>query len=527
MKRLRTIRQRPNRATAAQVSAVATILGLLLLSSFLGNFFNTTLPAEEEELEFQHGVLIQNQMAELQATIYKEASSPLPYNLPTPISLGSEPYPPFGLSSPGSIAPAGPGTSVNSTYTLVSIDGNSPDWNFGSHCLSPAGSGTCITPGVTNSWNSTANGTRFNVIIAASASTNGLYYNITGQNDSLNVTWLGATAGRVEVVIYGSNDTVNFTMSGLDANSPILQFLFYGQNDTINSYITTVHIGVGGTSDLVQFVGVHEPLCPQLNLSGTDRLGHTNVTGLNSNVKFTVSWWNAIGRTTAPNTLPLAGGGSSVTFLNNTGFIACAFTKAYPEKYLIQYESGILVHLNNRYDPPTDIAYDDGAVILAHPGLGSILLDQPNLFVRPINSQAAMIVNGAGGPVSVSGFDANFTLVSLFGNYSQEVGVGTASVLTRVIDSHTYSVINLPPKNIYLASFWLNVTTPYPSAWSSLFSTWPGAAIPGGFHCTTTVVIAAPYTCLLPPPGDSVTLSGEMLISELNLQTVTVAVSIA
>jgi hypothetical protein len=68
--RLRTIRQRRWRSRKAQVSAVATIFGLLLVVSFIANYLSTVLPGQMEVNELSHIATVENELSRLQAIAY-------------------------------------------------------------------------------------------------------------------------------------------------------------------------------------------------------------------------------------------------------------------------------------------------------------------------------------------------------------------------------------------------------------------------------------------------------------------------
>ncbi|MCI4337552.1 MAG: hypothetical protein L3K17_10290, partial [Thermoplasmata archaeon] len=341
MRRWTTIHQRRYRARRGQVSAVATILGLLLVVAFIANFIIAQLPGQMDQFETSHILMVENQLARLQATIAAEAQiSGTHVALASPLTLGSQADPPFGLAASSSVQ-----TELTSVGTVVSYQistfTNPPiTWNSGSACLA-GGQGTCSAAGVKDTYNFAGNGSTLGVKISGSG--NSLFYNLTGSNDTLTVTWSGPNANTAVVVLNGSNDSVTFKKSATDAASPTFSYTFFGQDDTFTLTPSGSHSGAGGTKVSVAFVGTLGGLCPWGNLSSTDTLGNFGNGGRFVNV--TTTWWNALGYRTSPHSQSYGSG--TATYLNTTGSIGCAFTKAFPTTFTAQENGGILVHLFN------------------------------------------------------------------------------------------------------------------------------------------------------------------------------------
>ncbi|MCI4337499.1 MAG: hypothetical protein L3K17_10025, partial [Thermoplasmata archaeon] len=150
MRHWTTIRYRRARARKGQVSAVAVILGLLLVVSFIANFIVAQLPGQMAQLETTHILTVENQLARLQATILAEAQNPGTHvALVSPVTLGSGASPPFGQAATSSIQTelAGVGTVAN--YQVSDLAPTVMAWNTGSACLA-GGHGTCSTAGAKN-----------------------------------------------------------------------------------------------------------------------------------------------------------------------------------------------------------------------------------------------------------------------------------------------------------------------------------------------------------------------------------------
>jgi hypothetical protein len=102
--RWRTLRQRRGRARRGQVSAVATVFGLLIVVTFISNFLLLQLPSEEANNEYNHLLQVENQLASLDAVLAAQVvQSGFVYSLTAPVTLGSQGVPPFGPPATSSI----------------------------------------------------------------------------------------------------------------------------------------------------------------------------------------------------------------------------------------------------------------------------------------------------------------------------------------------------------------------------------------------------------------------------------------
>ena len=104
MNRWKTLRQRRGRARRGQVSAVATVFGLLIVVTFISNFLLLQLPGEEASNEYDHLLQVENQIASLQAILLTQVRQPsFLYTLTAPVTLGSQGVPPFGPPATSSL----------------------------------------------------------------------------------------------------------------------------------------------------------------------------------------------------------------------------------------------------------------------------------------------------------------------------------------------------------------------------------------------------------------------------------------
>ena len=503
------MRQRGRRAKAGQVAAVATVLGLLLVVTFLSNFLETQLPAAVTAAEFDHILQVENQLARLQATVLAQVHSVAPgLNLPSPVSLGSRAVPPFGPPSAGSIAPESALAKLTGSYSLGTIVDDPPQWGFGSTCLT-GGSGSCASNGNIDTWNVTnVNGSTFTITV--NGNRNSVAYNISGNNDTINVDWTGGDTGFVYMQINGSDDQVIYNKGGSDTTSPVVDILFFGQRDTFSFNPAGSHSSKGGMTVVVAFVGTLAELCPYGNLSNSDKVGTLASGG--SNLNLTVFWWNAVGYTSGPHDQQYPGGAGNnetIHWWNKTGIVACPFTKAYNSIYTSAFGEGILVHLFNRYLPPTDIVYDQGAVIESQLGGNPVMFSPPALTAVRVPAGNA----------------ATLTLVNLVSNFTSQVGLGTAVVSTRLLSTQTFFVQNGRTANDLTSPLFLNITSAYPLAWLSFVKGLP-SIFPFGATCTPLGAIPAPYSCTHPPPGALVQISANLAVIQLTITSISLAVVI-
>jgi len=505
----RTIRQRRHRARAAQVSAVATILGLLLVVTFISQFVIAPLPIRMASIEYEHVVQVEDQLARLQATVLAQASNPgVGLALSSPITLGSGSLPPWAGPSSGAVQSESASIRTVGGYALSQVVPAPPTWGFGSNCLFN-GSGKCASNGNIDTWNVTGqDNSSFGITI--NGNSNSVRYNITGNNDSIYINWTGGDTGFVQFIINGSDDHIIYNKGGSDTSRPVAQFLFFGQRDVFDFNPSGSHAAPGSMNLTVVFIGSLNEICPYGNLSSTDRLGTLTAGG--SNLNMSVIWWNAVGYATAPHTVPYPGSPSGtefITFQNSTGILGCAFTKSYPTAYTNHFGAGLVVHLYNHYQPPTDIAYDQGAIIENAEGGRAVMVVPPALTYT----------------VVPQGFSVTLTLVNLVGTTLTDAGTETAAITTQILGVQTVLLANSGGSFQLTSPLFFNVSTLYPAAWAGFFTGHP-QLFPGGASCRSSVVISAPYSCLQPPPGVVVVESAALSAQSVRLTTVTVAVAV-
>ncbi len=92
------------RGRRAQVSAIATLFGLLLVVTFIGNYLTTVLPGQMSSNDLNHGLLVEDQVGRLATLLRNEVSADaVGAQITQPVSLGSSGEPPFqGRTAPRS-----------------------------------------------------------------------------------------------------------------------------------------------------------------------------------------------------------------------------------------------------------------------------------------------------------------------------------------------------------------------------------------------------------------------------------------
>lgn len=475
------------------------MLGLLLLTSFIANFVLLQQPGEMDQNEFQHTLLVENQLARLQYTVLAQAENPgLPVAELLPMTLGSAGAPPFVGPSSGQITQESSSALTNFNYTLTRIVPNPPDWNASPTCV-PNGS-PCHGTAWDNVTGTPGKSYTFNLNGGAPS----LLLNFTGNNDSITVHWLGYSVGVTYLIFSGSNLDITLDKgSNGGAGNPRILIWVYGQHD-----IVTAALNGQVASMQVEFLGSVDQPCPEGNLAATDQF-YWN-TSSNSGDIVNVTWENDLGITTLPHVYPLNPG--TLTFRNETTFAGgCAFTLSYPSQYASPFSSGLDVHLNNRFVPPADLAYDQGAVVLSHPGIGSIMVTPPRFsFAR-----------------TAVGWTGNLVLVDVTGAPFAEGGTETAGIVSRLVSVQKFELTSNTTDSIYFVSSALNLTTAYPGAWATYFDSLPVAVTGGEVLCTPPYAFPAPYSCLTPPAGVSVTLLVPLQLISISVTLVTVDLSLA
>jgi hypothetical protein len=497
----RLLRQRGLRSRSGQVSAVATILALLLFVSFLSTFVLQPLDAQMTRLEVQHELQVEDQLSVFQNDIETEADSPhLPLYLNSPVTLGSLSNPPFGHGSSGSVAPTS--APVGSSVSIPQY--SSPKWGSGNLCTATAsGCGNSVSNQCTPplDYNLSVNSSTFTFDLTGSSDCERL--NITGNHDTITLEVTGSNLGYFVLTLFGSNDTLilnnQFSGSGFHA-----YFYLYGSYDTYETnggptgsgmYLSTYFIGESSTLTS----------CGISNLSATD---HWSISGSSSsNSLQNLTWYNSVGYSTPYfQTSGWPGSGNSGTgdllgWQNVSTPINCAFYKDRPVASAL---GGVAVSLNNLYSSPASVALDAGAVVFSAVGVDSVMVSPPPWTYS--------ITQGV-TTLSFTLFDFASTVAANSSGSSVVTGSQTADIQTFLL-SESYVTLATGGTAV------VDITTAYPTAWMTYFATPALDAVPSSIACIGSV-----QNCASPPAGKEVTVTAQFQVSELSFTVAVIAVS--
>jgi hypothetical protein len=291
----RLLRHRGLRSRSGQVSAVATILALLLFVSFLATFVFGQLPAQMSQQEFEHQLQVEDQMEGLQTAIAEAAAAWQPGSgIPGPSVLWNQ----GNLCTP---------TVVGTTYT----------------CTNGA-TGLC-NPGVILNQSKNMS----TLVYMLGGSSDCITINILGSNDTIDVELGGSNDPSFVLTLFGTNDTIVLP-STFGGSSDKASFYLFGADD---NYTTAT--GPGGSHLVLNtyFIGESpsSAACPYQNLSKTDRYSFVAPTG-SGNLQ-NLTWYNNVGYSTTYHTTPgypgnLDTSGATTGWQNVSAPISCAFPKA-------------------------------------------------------------------------------------------------------------------------------------------------------------------------------------------------------
>jgi hypothetical protein len=499
------------RGRRAQVAAVATILGLLLVVTFIANYLQTTLPNQMSTNDLDHDLQVENQLGRFQALLHAvSVQGDVGAQVSQPVTLGSQGLPPFADADSGSIGPlngsnysvsyqlAGPTyfappttgtpggiylpcvlTSSGTAVTMICTALAQPTYNFTGTPTGATGFTVESLLGGTYALNFSTNGTSptslepIFIDTSVASATMALY--VYGSNDSISLNL--AVASTVDLIEYGSNDTV--TIDATAAGSSV-NLLSVGYKDALtfkgaagSATGVTVHAYIAGWDDTVAappsgdstaatsvtayFTGFTPStlLCPNANLAATDSVSTPNAVGTyvayyNVTKSFTpvaVTHWTQH----VDVTLPVQSGCPLF-------FTVTIYSPTSPQF------AGFNVHLLNTYAPVADIGFDAGAVLVAQPGGLPQVVDGPGVTV----------LNGSSGVTSVSLWFPVF-----IGKGAVQAGLESAVLSARLVALNSFT---LTPSSTYgianNTEITLNVTTPFAAGWWAYYNaTYPSSWI--------------------------------------------------
>ena len=505
----RSARRWRQRREKGQVAAVATILGLLIIVTFIANYISTTLPSQMAVNDQNRGILVQNEVGRLDALMQSLAESgQVGLQVSQPITLGSDAAPPFAGSDGATVSGADPYANLSVAFSLTGPpvysppSGGIPNAGRTTGCtlvnVSSASTLTCAG-GASAYWNyssttltsytvSTTGGGGIFLNVTASSSTIALsstggtanYLVVIGSHDSISV---GATGGFTSsIIVFGSFD--NLTLSTTAAS--VFHVLVVGNNNGVSethSGALTVNAAMDGSSDTfagatsggsstiesVYFTGYNvanptSSACPYDNDSSTD-----TVSGGASTGTYSVSYNNTVYAGTAK----LATYWNAVYHKVVAPFSLCPFYNAVHQTFDQVVSSGLVVQLSNTYSPAGTVALDNGMVVVAQPGGTPLSLDAP--------------------AISYAGSTATLLLTSFVGTFSSDAGVGTGVLSLRMLSDQMLSSSTSGLTITNGTDLVITIHSQFAAAWQSYFA---GSAEFAGLSTCSGPAVACngPYT---------------------------------
>jgi hypothetical protein len=429
--------------------------------------------------------------------------------LSSPVTLNSGSVPPFGIPSSGSIQPEPSQISTRLSFGIANISAANIHWNTGTACfVTGAPSGTCTSGTGLEVYNFSGNSTTVSPTVAGCAAAGcTVIYNVSGNSNTISLTLSGADIMSILFQVSGNHNALTLKDGGTCNDHQLVTVDMYGNNDTYTLDMTGCTTGAGASLSTL-FVGSSGNLCPYGNAAKYDTWGGATW-GASTGIYQNLTWQNAYGIVSAPNTLSVSGGIDHLTFANTSGYAQCLFTKATTTgPYVLNFQSGIKAVLNNRYIDPSTVAFDQGAVILGVENGGSVMISPPNDYYTQ-------------NPVGVEFSIQLFSLVSTTGT---STGYGTAAVISHILSVQTLQFDNGRNSPLYIPYFYLNITTAYPQAWATYFAKL-GPIDPTGTTCIPGTGVSA-AECLTPPYGHTSTVVVPINANQFVLQSVLAQVSI-
>jgi len=115
------------RGRRAQVAAVATLLGLLLIVTIIASYLTTQLPNQMQANDLDHELAVENQLGRAVALLDAASDANLAgAQLTQPLALGSDGVPPFAGPDPSYLSGPVNGTGGSISYTTVGTGGTTP-----------------------------------------------------------------------------------------------------------------------------------------------------------------------------------------------------------------------------------------------------------------------------------------------------------------------------------------------------------------------------------------------------------------
>ena len=475
------------------------MLGLLLVVTMIANYLSTQLPGQMQTNDAAHAITVEDQIARLATALQGAAGvGAVGAVLSQPVSLGSVGEPPVAPGDGASIGPGPSGTQFSLSYAVVGpVTYQGPgNWPAGGNLAksgcssSPAGSQSPTYVNCTGSATLTQNFTNGSHYISVTGGSN-LHVNFTA---SYSTVVVGAAGGAGNtVIVVGSHDTVYLNATG----GSTVRLTLVGNWDSASIS------GQGGATVSMLLVGNHDGVSWSANGASSSFVesawgSHDSTTTSNTNAAVYYTAFDAVNASSSvcpyandSSTDTVSGSGGTVSY-NNTGYsgsgsqggwteswhkvgnVACPFYSSIsiPQKSSGTVGASFVVALKNTYAPPVEIAYDEGAVILAQrQGL-------PLMIVKP--------------GITFVGGNLSLWVPEFLGNVGTEVGTGTAELSVMLVSLLN---VNLPSGGLNLSGTTsVAVTTPFAAAWYSYLNT--TSSLTGDVKCVpkTSTACVGPFT---------------------------------
>jgi hypothetical protein len=508
------------------VAPVATLLGLLLVVTFIANYLTTTLPNQMSVNDLNHEIQVENQVGQLQALINSVAESGhAGAPVSQPIMLGSAGSPPFAAPDSGWISPGNlsGGLLVNFTVAPPATVIASPSQD------GAAGKGACTGGGTTRC----PAGTWFSASVSPSVANDLLVLVVTTyeQSAALNAayvsdgagsTWNLVTAGGNRVTanfmeyIFWAIDpgtgsdtvTLNTASTGLTAHdasavlvalqgenaaSPISASGVYATGTSTTASATVTAPAAGLVLGLVSIATAISTF-PVITAGATCTATCTAIASEDGE-----AWGESFGESEPATTAGTYTASATLSISEAWGELALAINPELTTPPGTPIASGwfqpgasLVVHLSNTYAPSAEVAYDQGGVVYAQPGGVPLLIDAPSF--------------------SYTQTSVSLTIPVFQGTIPSESGLGTAEVMLSLLSTQVYQ---FPATGYTLQTghhVTLSVKTPYGAAWMTYFGSISSLA--GLFKC---VGLTGACSGIYQPAGPLATITLSLPATSLDL----------
>lgn len=504
------------RGRRGQVAAVATLLGLLLVVTFIANFLTTVVPNQMQVNDLNHVILVENQFGRLAALLSSAGAQGRTGNqIVQPLTLGSDGVAPWAAQDGSTVGNVQNGSNASLSFGLLGATVYSPPLGptqggpaLPASCAFTSGAdvGIACTAALTKlAYNFSGNSKAFTI---TSLLATGLYaFNYSTNHSSISVS---ATLGtKVDLQVHGSNDSITLSvLGGTSINVTVI-----GNNDYLNLGATgTANVVVRnyGTSNALyessaaagKMLVISYGNSDSITANATAAMTYTAyVTGFNSTVpSSSLCPYDNVSKTEG-----LHGTGASATYMayfNNThytGVVPAAPWTVHDQvvsqttcplfaRQAIALQSpaaagtGPMVNLVNTYAPSGEVAYDEGGVVYAQYGAYPVFIDTPSI--------ALTVLGGVGGQVTAASI-----WLPYFSNWvGSAAGIGTTTLDLGLLHTATYRI------NATGSTFGINpnvpitlvIRTPFAEAWNSYLN--GDLAFAGLWSCAPAALCTGTYT---------------------------------